>query len=328
VRYSREDPDHLKQSSDSRFRVDSPDGRRIVSFGTNGGVRLWDSEGRQELLTLTPNGSQVVAFSPDGRMILAAVGDTVLVWDGSGWDGAAEEAFQTSLARRREDWHRVEARYAEAAGEWFTAEFHLGRVLQTAPGHPVVRQRRAAACLELGLYDRAGANLDALLQLKQDDASVWLQRSLVQLLRDRLTEALNDLARAEKLAPRDEAIALARHLVLMEAKEPERAAAELSRLRPTVPRISQDFTAEPNFRSVSAACSHILRARPQCWWCWRAHRLIQARAGQWKEALAEWDRTAAAKPHDLVTRRWQVLANSRLDRWQQAAEAQAHVVEL
>ena len=67
----------------------SPDGKRVVTGGWEGGVKIWDIATGKELITLPqPDGDAIVcvAFSPDGRRIVS--GDTsgeIKLWDaGSG----------------------------------------------------------------------------------------------------------------------------------------------------------------------------------------------------------------------------------------------------
>ncbi len=51
----------------------SPDGRRLAAVGDDGTVRLWDTAAAKELTPLTtrPDRSREVAYSPDGKYLLA-----------------------------------------------------------------------------------------------------------------------------------------------------------------------------------------------------------------------------------------------------------------
>jgi len=62
----------------------APDGRRALSAGADGVVRLWDIARRRELRRFAGHsgGVQSVAFTPDGRSALSAGDDnTVRLWD-------------------------------------------------------------------------------------------------------------------------------------------------------------------------------------------------------------------------------------------------------
>jgi hypothetical protein len=64
----------------------SPDGRRIVSAGGDGAIKLWDAETGEEVFALRGHRGPIlgVAFSPDGNRIASASTDqTVKIWDAS-----------------------------------------------------------------------------------------------------------------------------------------------------------------------------------------------------------------------------------------------------
>jgi len=63
----------------------SPDGRRLVSGGSDGKVNIWDTESGLDLLTLAGHKSWLwqARFSPDGQRIVTCSRDgTLRIWDG------------------------------------------------------------------------------------------------------------------------------------------------------------------------------------------------------------------------------------------------------
>jgi WD40 repeat protein/tetratricopeptide (TPR) repeat protein len=79
--YTLFDASHLtlKSNSGCESVCFSPDGRRLASAG-RGGVKVWDAQTGQELLTLN-TASGRVCFSPDGRHLASAGESGVKVWD-------------------------------------------------------------------------------------------------------------------------------------------------------------------------------------------------------------------------------------------------------
>jgi hypothetical protein len=151
----------------------SPDGNRIVTASEDTTVKVWDAQGGQELLTLKGHTSVVfsVAFSPDGkRLVTGSYDKTARVWDadrsqtrstdGRGNPaGFANEPWPLPDPAERKRYHTEQAARAVQQKYWFTAEFHLGRVLRDDPENAGVQPQIAGLLKE---------RLPALLQGKDE----------------------------------------------------------------------------------------------------------------------------------------------------------------
>jgi WD40 repeat protein len=72
-------PGHNRGISHVSF---NPDGRRLVSAGRDGTLKLWDPEHGQEVLTLRITCEQA-EFDPRGERLLVGIWTGVQVWDGT-----------------------------------------------------------------------------------------------------------------------------------------------------------------------------------------------------------------------------------------------------
>jgi WD40 repeat protein len=106
----------------------SPDGRRLAAANPRRPLEIWDVATGRVALVLDWDGEGVssAAWSADGQRLAATFGKRVKSWD------ATEQSVE---ARRRategsaQSWHKSEAAWARARGDWYAADYHLSRLI-------------------------------------------------------------------------------------------------------------------------------------------------------------------------------------------------------
>jgi WD40 repeat protein len=220
----------------------SPDGRRVLTASSDGTARFWDllpeERPREDLLRLV----RVLA----GHRLDSTGGFTPLT------NQELRAAWQLLKTRYPQDvsasaeqplaWHRRQADECEAAGEWFAARFHLGRLLEAEPANEALRRRRAHAAVVLADWQQASQDYARLptsesnpeqaceygsVLLLQGDQEGY--RQLCRRLRQRFGQSHNPeelylLGRLLALAPQQvtepaEAVALAEKAVAVHPRE-------------------------------------------------------------------------------------------------------------
>jgi tetratricopeptide (TPR) repeat protein len=166
----------------------SPEGLRLAAAGRNR-VMLWDTSTGEELLTLrgapprpTDNGfNPRVAFSPDGRRLVAINWDDSLsLWSADAAD-ATPTARQQAAADRASIWHLSQARASLDAEQAFAADFHV-RQLQDVELPTLLLRQRGDLHARRGRWPLAVRDYARVLAAgPSDDPHFWHQHALLYL---------------------------------------------------------------------------------------------------------------------------------------------------
>ncbi|HZY90735.1 MAG TPA: tetratricopeptide repeat protein, partial [Gemmataceae bacterium] len=230
-------------------------------------------------------------------------------------------------ARPGPAWHADAARTAEANKQWFSAGFHLGRLLLEAPGDAELLCRRARAYTAQKRWKEARADCDEAIRLWPQSAEAWATRGLLEYRLGLMKPAHADLARAAAVAPGDPAVAAAQAFLFAVDEQGEKAAAAETRvlerlevLHPLSQR--QKFRwpyplpyAEPEAPPVwpasawpvlEAALTERLADNAKAGPLLRLRGALRAAQGKWHEALPDFRAAAALAPKDVLA--WKGVA--------------------
>jgi hypothetical protein len=174
-------------------------GGRLATSSSDGTARLWDAASGRPLAVLRGHDGFVacVAFGPDGRLATASYDETARVWDAAsgkplavlrghkyvvaavafspdgsrlataGGEGTARlwiarESPEDQAKRQREQqrlWRCQQVAEADRRGRWFTAAFHLSRLIEAQPADATLYACRGQAHALQGQWARAAADL-------------------------------------------------------------------------------------------------------------------------------------------------------------------------
>ena len=162
-----------------------PDGRRIAAANARRPLELWDIESGRVVLILDIDGEGFTsaAWSSDGQRLAGASGRRVKIWNATtrGVEERRRDTESDSL-----DWHRNEVPFAIWRWDWFSANYHLSRLIAAQSGDSEHYIARAAARVNLagagrGRLQDAAADLGKAIELGSENPEIWYQRALVTL---------------------------------------------------------------------------------------------------------------------------------------------------
>jgi WD40 repeat protein/tetratricopeptide (TPR) repeat protein/tRNA A-37 threonylcarbamoyl transferase component Bud32 len=113
--------------------------------------------------------------------------------------GKQDDPAPTAAALR--EWHRREARAAEAAAEWFAAQWHLERLGEDEPAAEDLHARRGRAYALSNRWEPAIAELTKALKPQDLRVELWYLRGLAYYALNQNDKALADFDEAIRVEP-------------------------------------------------------------------------------------------------------------------------------
>ncbi|MGL4419783.1 MAG: hypothetical protein ACRCZF_03880, partial [Gemmataceae bacterium] len=215
------------------------DGRLLYTELPSGKARIWDSQTGEPITPVFPAradwAESVIAAKWPVEDMLA--GGRMLSGQRLTESG---DVIPTDANAMRDDWRQLKNRYsviaqtepkvlnkwrerqtslAEKRQEWFSAGWHLVRLIEAHPQEPSYRRRAAAAAAKLGDWSTAAANADRAVRLQPEDPDNWYQRGEARGRLQKWDQAAVDLAMAIRLRSDPATAAGLAALVALEAKD-------------------------------------------------------------------------------------------------------------
>src|SRR5262249_32194150 len=126
----------------------SPDEKCLVSTDTGGKEIVWELPSGKSLPEARVQRTVRGPRSPDG-LLFARIDGNMTRLHRLPEDTAEERARWRNWVEPDLPWHAEQVRHAEAAGQWFAAAFHQGRLLRSQPWDAGMYVRRAYALSQL-----------------------------------------------------------------------------------------------------------------------------------------------------------------------------------
>jgi WD40 repeat protein len=163
----------------------SRDGRRLASGCRDRTLRIWDTASGHEALTLGghPEFVASVAFSPDGRLLVAASNDT-RIWQAEDYAPEVKAHWDRAAAELALCWHDYAAQECLGASpsRWFGVAFHASRLLELRPGEPELHVRRGDAAAARARWQQAVDDYARGIELGAVRPWPWLQQTWLRLM--------------------------------------------------------------------------------------------------------------------------------------------------
>ena len=189
---------HLQQVYSVAFSWDS---RRLLSGGRMGSLDLWDTTTWEPLLTdfgeqqsildvaIDDQNQALMTVDQTGTMRLWRIGDS---GNNGTWSPSPEQIVQ---------WHVREADSSEGLRFWYSAAFHLSRLIDNDNVDlPALHARRGRAYAGLARWEDAIDDFEVALTTRRDDGPLRLRHALALEQAARLEESRSEYVAAAALS--------------------------------------------------------------------------------------------------------------------------------
>ncbi|MBV8309569.1 MAG: tetratricopeptide repeat protein, partial [Planctomycetaceae bacterium] len=264
------------------------DGRRMVTGGADGTVRIWDPAAGLELLNLrhySDDAVMAVAFADQDWRVISGGNKDVKMWDA---------ALLSRQATRDDPWcYLVRGCVRSDLGDWEGAVEDFSEAIERGVDDPYVWQYRGATRARLRQYPAALDDLSKAVEcIPNNDPSVWLDRHLARAAAGDVALAEQDYGKAvecvgEVLQAPDNKWW---YKVSLDREDAQRLGWE---------RLIADLT-----RTIDRGNAP--------WYIYRARGLARADVATYGEALGDFLKATELKPDDWQS--WRGVARSQMGR--------------
>jgi WD40 repeat protein/tetratricopeptide (TPR) repeat protein len=256
------------------------------------------------------------------------------VLDGEAWQGQREkqtaaEKETSPVTGRVAAWHATRASRAEDLKQWYSALWHLNRLVALRPSDTALRDRRGRAHFELGQWSEAVEDFTVAIRASTNTPESWQRRGWAQALLNKTAEALEDFDRAFADSPEDAAGLLARYFVHARRGEWEKAEAGLTRA------LAGRRFAGPNqplhhdrWEQAGADYTRAISAGVTDWWVWYGRATAYLGQTAHARAIEDYSQAIERKRDHLPLWFARASAHGQLRHWDKMAEDLSQVIKL
>jgi len=319
----------------------SPDGKRLASASGERTVKLWDLGTGEETLTLNGHTSRVtcVVFSPDGTRLASASWDnTVKLWNTEGAVGLDRASDDTPILPSREElliWHEREASDSTARKLWFSAFWHLDRLIKMEPMQWQHYAERAQVHARCGDVDKMALDYQKAAELGGENSKLWEAKAKFHRELGQWDEVVEALTKAIQLGVGTSGLYHRRGWAYYKLERFDEAIADLSNAIELDPGNVESYInrglaygALEQSQLAAGDCTTAIGLQPDHYWAHHNRGCYYNRLGFYEKAVTDLTKAIELKSDSCEAHRNRGFAYGASGQWANAAADYAKSLDL